>query len=88
LDDSFPAEDAIMIDMISELTEDQRCAVATLCQKLTLTEDEVSGVFRQEFDRLAANASIPTYLCVLAMNNTKSLLRRGARHAASRSARG
>ncbi len=66
-----------MIDVIADLTEDQRRAIATLCQKLTLAEDEVSGVFRQEFARLAAHASVPTYLCVLAMNNTKSLLRQG-----------
>ena len=50
-------------------------AVATLCDELKCSAQEVGTVYQQEFDRLAAQAHISTFLDVLAMSNTRSILR-------------
>ena len=51
-------------------------AIATLCDELKFSAQEVGAVYKEEFDRLAAEARISTFLDVLAMSHTRSILRR------------
>jgi hypothetical protein len=50
-------------------------AIQALSEKLKVPELKVIEVYRTEFKRLAAQSRIETYLGVLAMRNTKSILR-------------
>jgi len=45
---------------------------------------EIGKIYETEFDRLARGARIPTYLGVLALSNTRSILREGGRRATLR----
>jgi hypothetical protein len=58
-----------------KLENDHVRAIATLSEKLKVPEHEVVDIFRKEFDRLATHARISTFLIVLAMRNTRSILR-------------
>ena len=60
------------------LQQDHDKAIAALSDKLHAPVQEVGKIYRKEFDRLAVSARIPTYLVILAMNNTRCILRRGA----------
>ena len=64
-----------MIEAVSTIQDDDARAVAALSEKLNLPEREVVEIYRIEFDRLAEQARIPNFLSVLAMRNTKSILR-------------
>lgn len=64
--------------------EDHVKNIATLSEKLAIPVHEVRVIYQSTFDQLAAAARIPTYLSVLAMNGTRSILRRRAGHEAPR----
>jgi hypothetical protein len=64
-----------MIESVSRIHDDDARAVAALSEKLQLPEREVVEIYKIEFDRLAGQARIPNFLSVLAMRNTKSILR-------------
>jgi hypothetical protein len=50
-------------------------AIAALSEKLGVSTNDVAAVFRSELDRLAAGARITTFLIVLALSRTRTLLR-------------
>jgi hypothetical protein len=64
-----------MIEQVPRIQDDDARAVAALSEKLNLPEREVVEIYRIEFDRLAEQARIPNFLSVLAMRNTKSILK-------------
>jgi hypothetical protein len=64
-----------MIEAVSTIQDDDARAVAALSEKLNLPEREVVEIYKIEFDRLAEQARIPNFLSVLAMRNTRSILR-------------
>jgi hypothetical protein len=64
-----------MMESVSRIQDDDARAVAALSEKLQLPEREVVEIYKIEFDRLAEQARIPNFLSVLAMRNTKSILR-------------
>jgi hypothetical protein len=70
-----------MTESVSPLQNDHARAIATLSDKLHVPLHEVGEIYQKEFDRLAERARIPTFLVVLAMSNTRSILRRGGRSA-------
>jgi hypothetical protein len=70
-----------MTESVSSLEKDHTRAITTLADKLKVPVHEVGEIYKEEFDRLAAGARIPTYLVVLAMSHTQSILRGGARNA-------
>ena len=70
-----------MTETGSHLEKDHVRAIAALSHKLQVPAHEVGAIYRKEFDRLAAGARIPTFLVVLAMSNTRSILRGGGRRA-------
>jgi hypothetical protein len=55
-------------------------AITSLSDRLHAPVDAVDAIYRHEYDRLAQAARIPTYLVVLAMNKTRSILRRAETH--------
>ena len=63
-----------MTEPTSPLEADQVRAIAMISDKLQLPVGEVSEIYRKEFDRLAVQARIPTFLVVLAMRNAQSIL--------------
>ena len=63
-----------MKESVSGLENDAR-AIQALSEKLKVPERKVIEVYRTEFNRLAAQSRIETFLGVLAMRNTKSILR-------------
>lgn len=52
-------------------------AIHALSEKLRVPELRVVEVYKTEYNRLAAQSRIPTFVSVLAMNNTRSILRDG-----------
>lgn len=64
--------------------KDHAKTIRALSDKLQVPMHEVGEIYRVEFDRLAQGARIPTYLSVLAMNHTRSILRKGGKHATLR----
>jgi hypothetical protein len=60
------------------LQQDHDKAIAALSDKSRASAQEVERIYRKEFARLAGSARIPNFLVILAMNNTRSILRRGA----------
>ncbi|HWX28803.1 MAG TPA: DUF3562 domain-containing protein [Steroidobacteraceae bacterium] len=64
-----------MIEPVPRIQDDDARAVAALSEKLNLPEREVVEIYKIEFDRLAEQARIPNFLSVLAMRNTRSILR-------------
>lgn len=73
-----------MIEPISAIETDHTRAIAHLCEQLCLPEAAVSQVFAREFERLATGARIATYIPILAMNNTRSILHKDGRRASQR----
>jgi hypothetical protein len=73
-----------MTESVSRLQNDHVRAIATLSDKLHVPMHEVGEIYKKEFDRLAQGARIPTFLVVLAMSNTRSILRGGGRSATLR----
>ena len=51
-------------------------AVAALSEKLHVSADDVVEVYKDEFTRLHAQARVKTYVGVLAMSNSKNILRK------------
>ena len=49
--------------------------IGALSEKLHVPVQEVSEIYRIEFNRLARVARIPNYLGLLAVSNTRSILR-------------
>lgn len=68
-----------MIESHSPLETDHVAAAALISDKLRLPVDEVSKIYRSEFERLARTAHIPNFLVVLAMGNAKTILRNSTR---------
>lgn len=54
-------------------------AIAALSEKLGVGTKDVAKVYKAEFDKLAAGARVTSFLTVLALNRTRSIL--GARAA-------
>jgi hypothetical protein len=63
-----------MTEPESPLEADQVRAIAMISDKLQLPIGEVGEIYRKEFERLAVQARIPTFLVVLAMRNARSIL--------------
>lgn len=59
------------------LDEDQARVIVTLSEKLHLPAHEVQQVFLQELGRLESHARIRHFVGVLALRNTRSILRSG-----------
>ena len=57
------------------LQQDHDEAIAVLSDKLHAPAQEVGKIYRKEFDRLAGVARIRNFLVILAINNTRSILR-------------
>jgi hypothetical protein len=64
--------------------EDRARTIKALSDKLQVPMQEVGEIYGREFDRLARGARIPTFLSVLAMSNTRSILREGGKRATLR----
>ena len=63
-----------MTNLNANFDDDTR-AIQALSEKLKVPELKVIEVYRAEFKRLAAQSRIGTFLSVLAIRNTRSLLR-------------
>jgi hypothetical protein len=61
---------------------DHAKTIRALSDTLQVPMHEVGAIYLMEFDRLARGARIPTYLGVLAMSHTRSILREGRRRGA------
>jgi uncharacterized protein (DUF2126 family) len=61
--------------------KDRAKTIKALSDKLQVPVQEVGEIYRMEFDRLAREARIPTYLAVLAMSNTRSIMRKAGKRA-------
>jgi hypothetical protein len=70
-----------VLDMMESVADspniDDR-AIQELSEKLRVPELLVVEVYKTEFKRLAAQSRIQTYVSVLAMSNTRSILRDAA----------
>ena len=73
-----------MAESPSHIPTDHLGAIATLADELKVPVQEVGAIFESQFDRLAAQARITNFLVVLAMQNTRSILREGNRRASLR----
>jgi len=62
-----------------DLNEDFRGAIEALSNQLHVPAPEVSALYSEELERLTARARIRSFVPVLAMRNTRSILRRGCR---------
>jgi hypothetical protein len=51
--------------------------IQALSEKLNVPELKIIEVYKTEYRRLAAESRIATFISVLAMRNTRSILRRG-----------
>ena len=67
-----------MTESALPLDKDLIKTVGALSSELQVPMQDVADIYRTEFDRLARAARIPAYLGVLAMSNTRSILRGGA----------
>jgi uncharacterized protein (DUF2126 family) len=72
---SSAACEIAMTESFSRLESDHVRVIASLSDKLKIPVHEVDEIYKREFDRLALQARIPTFLVVLAMRNTRSILR-------------
>jgi hypothetical protein len=68
-----------MNEIRATVDSDPSRAIAALSHELHLPKERVLEIYRMEFDRLATRARIPTFLVVLAMRNTRSILRGGGK---------
>ena len=73
-----------MTEAASPQENTQIRTIGALAHQLRVPMQEVAEIYQSEFDRLALAARIPTYLSVLALSNTRSILRGGARSATLR----
>ena len=64
-----------MTETMSSLASADVRAITALSEKLKVPEDDVIEVYKTEFNRLAVEARIATFLSVLAMRNTRFILR-------------
>ena len=71
-----------MTEPVSPLDADQVTAIAMISEKLKLPFGEVREIYRKEFERLAVQARIPTFLTVLTMRNVRTILRGVGKRAA------
>ncbi|MGA2779193.1 MAG: DUF3562 domain-containing protein [Steroidobacteraceae bacterium] len=69
-----------MTETFPDVEREHLRVVASLSDELNMPEQEVDEIFTREFDRLAAQARIPTFLVVLAMRNTRTILRERRLH--------
>jgi hypothetical protein len=67
-----------MTQAVAESADFDDRAIHELSEKLKVPERSVVEVYRTEFKRLAAVSRIPTFVSVLAMSNTRSILRDAA----------
>lgn len=70
-----------MIVSVSRLETDHVGAITTLSIEHNVRTNEVGPIYKNQIDRLAVQARITNYLVVLAMRNTRSILREGDRRA-------
>jgi len=73
-----------MAESASHLQTDHFGAIATFANELKVPMQEVGAIFESQFDRLAVQARITNFLVVLAMRNTRSIIREGDRRASLR----
>lgn len=74
-----------MIEPQLVLQTDHGGAVNSICKELQLPVEEVAQVYTREFERLEKQARIRTFLTVLAVHNTKLILRELSRCVSLRS---
>lgn len=73
-----PSGDAAPIDLVRTqlpIEMEHAQAIATLSEHLGVPMRDVTPVYKEEFARLAAKARVTTYLIVLALRRTRSILR-------------
>jgi uncharacterized protein (DUF2126 family) len=68
-----------MAESIPSADDDARRAIQALSEKLDVPELKVLEVYKTEYHRLSAQSRIPTFVSVLAMRNTRSILRDSGR---------
>jgi hypothetical protein len=64
-----------MAESIPSSDDDARRAIQALSEKLDVPELKVLEVYKTEYRRLSAQSRIATFVSVLAMRNTRSILR-------------
>jgi hypothetical protein len=67
-----------MMESVADSPNIDDRAIQELSEKLRVPELRVVEVYKTEFKRLAAQSRIQTYVSVLAMSNTRSILRDAA----------
>jgi hypothetical protein len=68
-----------MAESIPTADDDARRAIQALSEKLDVPELKVLEVYKTEYYRLSAQSRIATFVSVLAMRNTRSILRDSGR---------
>ena len=59
----------------ADLNKEYSSAVVTLAENLQVPAHAVQEIYSQEFDRLAMKARVKSFVGVLAMRNTRAILR-------------
>jgi hypothetical protein len=67
-----------MPESIPSSDDDAQRAIQALSEKLDVPELKVLEVYKTEYRRLSAQSRIATFVSVLAMRNTRSILRHAA----------
>ena len=65
----------MMTESIPSSDDDAHRAIQALSEKLDVPELKVLEVYKTEYRRLSAQSRIATFVSVLAMRNTRSILR-------------
>jgi outer membrane protein assembly factor BamD (BamD/ComL family) len=68
-----------MPESISNSDDDAQRAIQALSEQLHVPELKVLEVYKTEYNRLSAESRIATFVSVLAIRNTRSILRDSAR---------
>jgi len=68
-----------MAESIPSSDDDARRAIQALSEKLDVPELKVLEVYKTEYSRLSAGSRIATFVSVLAIRNTRLILRDSAR---------
>jgi uncharacterized protein DUF3562 len=68
-----------MTESIPSSDDDARRAIQALSEQLDVPEVKVLEVYKTEYNRLSAESRIATFVSVLAMRNTRSILRDSGR---------
>jgi hypothetical protein len=68
-----------MAESIPRSDDDAQLAIQALSEKLHVPELRVLEVYKTEYRRLSAQSRIATFVSVLAMRNTRSILRDSVR---------